>query len=163
MAEAKTNAVRLFDTANLSYETHTYDTKDGAIDGNSVAAKCGQDPDQVFKTLVTVGHSGEHYVFVVPVNENLDLKKAAKAVKEKSIEMIKQKELLPLTGYIHGGCSPFGMKKQFFTVFEETAQLYDTIMVSGGKVGLQIEANPEDMISLLGGSEKAVYCDIVKE
>ena len=81
----------------------------------------------------------------------------------RDIEMIKQKDLLPLTGYIHGGCSPFGMKKQFFTVFEETAQLYDTIMVSGGKVGLQIEANPEDMISLLGGSEKAVYCDIVKE
>lgn len=163
MAETKTNAMRLFDSANLSYKIHTYDTKDGAIDGNSVAAKCGQDPDQVFKTLVTVGHSGEHYVFVVPVNENLDLKKAAKAVKEKSIEMIKQKDLLPLTGYIHGGCSPFGMKKPFFTVFEETAQLYDTIMVSGGKVGIQIEANPEDMISLLGGSEKAVYCDIVKE
>lgn len=163
MAETKTNAMRLFDSAEIPYQTHAYDTKDGAIDGNSVAAKCGQDPDQVFKTLVTVGHSGEHYVFVVPVNGNLDLKKAAKAVKEKSIEMIKQKDLLPLTGYIHGGCSPFGMKKQFFTVFEETAQLYDTIMVSGGKVGLQIEANPEDMIALLGGDGKAVYADLVKE
>lgn len=163
MAEAKTNAMRLFDGAKIPYEIHTYDTKDGAIDGNSVAAKCGQDPAQVFKTLVTVGHSGDHYVFVVPVNENLDLKKAAKAVKEKSIEMIKQKDLLPLTGYIHGGCSPFGMKKQFFTVFEETAQLYDTIMVSGGKVGCQIEANPEDMVALLGGEDFAVYNDIVKE
>lgn len=163
MAEAKTNAMRLFDAAKISYDIHTYDTSDGAIDGNSVAAKCGQEPEQVFKTLVTVGHSGEHYVFVVPVNENLDLKKAAKVVKEKSIEMIKQKELLPLTGYIHGGCSPFGMKKPFFTVFEETAQLYDTIMVSGGRVGCQIEANPEEMIALLGGESAAIYGDIVKD
>lgn len=163
MAEAKTNAMRLFDAAKISYDIHTYDTSDGAIDGNSVAAKCGQEPEQVFKTLVTVGHSGEHYVFVVPVNENLDLKKAAKVVKEKSIEMIKQKELLPLTGYVHGGCSPFGMKKPFFTVFEETAQLYDTIMVSGGRVGCQIEANPEKMIALLGGESAAIYGDIVKD
>lgn len=163
MAEAKTNAMRLFDAAKISYDIHTYDTSDGAIDGNSVAAKCGQELEQVFKTLVTVGHSGEHYVFVVPVNENLDLKKAAKVVKEKSIEMIKQKELLPLTGYVHGGCSPFGMKKPFFTVFEETAQLYDTIMVSGGRVGCQIEANPEEMIALLGGESAAIYGDIAKD
>lgn len=161
MAESKTNAMRLFDAAKLSYHIHTYDTDDGMIDGNSVAQKCGQDPDQVFKTLVTVGHSGEHYVFVVPVNENLDLKKAAKAVKEKSIEMIRQKELLGLTGYVHGGCSPFGMKKPFFTVFEETAQLYDTIMVSGGRIGCQIEANPEDMVALLG-EKNAIYGDIAK-
>lgn len=161
MAESKTNAMRLFDAANISYQTHTYDTSDGLLDGNSVAAKCGQDPNRVFKTLVTVGHSGEHYVFVVPVNENLDLKKAAKAVKEKSIEMIRQKELLPLTGYIHGGCSPFGMKKQFFTVLEESAQLYDTIMVSGGRIGCQIEAAPDDMVSMLG-EKNMIYCDIIK-
>ena len=132
MAESKTNAMRLFDAANISYKIHTYDTKDGLIDGHSVAEKCGQSPEQVFKTLVTVGHSGEHYVFVVPVNENLDLKKAAKAVKEKSIEMIRQKELLGLTGYIHGGW-----------------------------IGCQIEANPEDMIALLG-EDQAVYGDIAK-
>lgn len=161
MAETKTNAMRLFDAAKIDYKIHTYDTADGLIDGNSVAEKCGQDPDCVFKTLVTVGHSGEHYVFVVPVNGNLDLKKAAKAVGEKSIEMIHQKNLLPLTGYVHGGCSPFGMKKQFFTVFEETAQLFDTIMVSGGKVGCQIEAGPDAMMAMLG-TENAVYDDITK-
>lgn len=161
MAEAKTNAMRLFDASGFPYQMHFYDTGDGLIDGESVAKKCGQDPSRVFKTLVTVGHTGGHYVFVVPVNGNLDLKKAAKAAGEKSIEMIKQKELLPLTGYIHGGCSPFGMKKQFFTVFEETAQLYDTVMVSGGRVGCQIEAAPDDMLAMLGG-ENAVYADIMK-
>ncbi|MGI5874845.1 MAG: Cys-tRNA(Pro) deacylase [Bacillota bacterium] len=161
MAESKTNAARLFDAAHIPYEIHSYETGDGLIDGVSVAEKCGQDPERVFKTLVTVGHSGEHYVFVVPVAENLDLKKAAKAVKEKSIEMIRQKELLPLTGYVHGGCSPFGMKKPFRTVFEETAMLYDTIMVSAGKIGLQIEAAPDDMIALLG-EDSAAYGDITK-
>lgn len=161
MTETKTNAMRLFDAAKIEYKIHTYDTEDGLIDGTSVAEKCGQNPDRVFKTLVTLSHSGEHYVFVVPVNGNLDLKKAAKAVKEKSIEMIRQKDLLPLTGYVHGGCSPFGMKKQFFTVFEETAQLFDTIMVSGGKVGCQIEADPEAMMAMLG-MENAVYADITK-
>ena len=160
MAPAKTNAMRLFEAAGLSYTMHTYDTADGKLDGNSVALKCGQDPDRVFKTLVTVGHSGEHYVFVVPVNGNLDLKKAAGAVKEKSIEMIPQKQLLPLTGYIHGGCSPFGMKKQFFTVFEESAQLFDTVMVSGGKIGCQIEASVDDMITVLG-AEQTKFADIV--
>lgn len=162
MAEAKTNAARLFDSAAIPYQLHSYETKDGLIDGVSVAEKCGQNPDQVFKTLVTVGHSGEHFVFVVPVAESLDLKKAAKSVNEKSIEMIPQKELLKLTGYVHGGCSPFGMKKPFFTVFEETAELCDTIMVSAGKIGLQIEASPDQMISLLG-EKNAKYDDIVKE
>jgi Cys-tRNA(Pro)/Cys-tRNA(Cys) deacylase len=161
MAESKTNAMRLFDAAKTTYHIHTYETEDGLIDGNSVAEKCGQEPDRVFKTLVTVGHTGEHYVFVVPVNENLDLKKAAKAVKEKSIEMIRQKELLGLTGYVHGGCSPFGMKKPFYTVFEETAELFDTIMVSGGKIGCQIEAAPDAMLALLG-DENACYADITK-
>ena len=149
MAEAKTNAVRLFDTANLSYETHTYDTKDGAIDGNSVAAKCGQDPDQVFKTLVTVGHSGEHYVFVVPVNENLDLKKAARAAGEKSISMLLQKNLLPLTGYVHGGCSPIGMKKLFPTFLHESAKNFDTIFFSAGRIGCQIETSPDSLLKVV--------------
>ena len=161
MPEAKTNAMRLLDAAHIPYAIHTYDIGDNLIDGRSVAEKCGQDPEQVFKTLVTVGHSGEHYVFVVPVENALDLKKAAKAVKEKFIEMIPQRELLGLTGYVHGGCSPFGMKKPFFTVFEETAQLYDTIMVSGGRVGCQIEAAPDAMLDLLG-AENAVYGDILK-
>lgn len=161
MAEGKTNAMRRFDAAKTEYSIHTYETGDGLIDGNSVAEKCGQDPNRVFKTLVTKGHSGGHYVFVIPVNGELDLKKAAKAVREKSIEMIRQKELLPLTGYVHGGCSPFGMKKQFFTVFEETAQLFDTVMVSGGKIGCQIEAAPGAMMALLG-AENAVYADVIK-
>lgn len=161
MTPAKTNAMRLFEAAGKPYQMHTYDTADGKLDGNSVALKCGQDPDRVFKTLVTVSHSGEHYVFVVPVNGNLDLKKAAAAVKEKYIEMIPQKELLPLTGYVHGGCSPFGMKKQFFTVFEESAQLFDTVMVSGGKIGCQIEAAIDDMIAVLGEAHIA-FADIVK-
>ena len=149
MAESKTNAMRLFDAAKIPYEIHTYDTKDGLIDGNSVAEKCGQDPDQVFKTLVTVGHSGEHYVFVVPVNENLDLKKAAKAVKEKSIEMIRQKELLRLTGYIHGGCSPIGMKKPFPTVLHQSAGEQKTICFSAGKIGYQVEVAPQDLAKIL--------------
>ncbi|MDO4841504.1 MAG: aminoacyl-tRNA deacylase, partial [Phoenicibacter congonensis] len=105
----------------------------------------GEDPDSVFKTLVTVGKSGEHYVFMVPVACELDLKKAANAVGEKSIAMIKSKELLPLTGYIHGGCSPIGMKKQFTTTIDETAELYDKILFSGGKLGCQIEATLADL------------------
>ena len=109
-----------------------------------------QDPEQVFKTLVTRGASGGYYVFDIPVAENLDLKKAAKAVGEKSIAMIAQKELLPLTGYVHGGCSPVGMKKQFPTVFHETAELFDTICVSAGKIGAQVEVAPADLMALLG-------------
>lgn len=158
--ESKTNAMRLFEGAGLSYKYHTYDTEDGKLDGVSVAKKCGQDPNRVFKTLVTTGKSGEHYVFVIPVGESLDLKKAAAAVKEKYIEMLPQRELLPLTGYVHGGCSPFGMKKQFFTVFEEAAFLFDTVMVSAGKIGCQIEASPTDMQNLLG-EDKVSFADLI--
>ena len=105
----------------------------------------------MFKTLVTVGKSREHYVFMIPANEELDLKKAALAAGEKSIEMIPQKELLPLTGYVHGGCSPVGMKKQFKTVFDETVVLFDTILVSAGRIGLQMEVSPDDLLRITGG------------
>lgn len=117
------------------------------------------DPDQAFKTLVTVGKSGEHYVFVIPVNQELDLKKAAEAAGEKSIAMIKSKELLPLTGYIHGGCSPLGMKKQFRTFFHQTANGFETIMFSAGKIGYQVEVSPEALRKIL----KYETCDLVKE
>ena len=120
-----------------------------AVDGVTVAQSMGFDPAAVFKTLVARGAKGQFYVFDVPVAENLDLKKAAKAVGEKSIEMLHQKELLPLTGYVHGGCSPVGMKKQFPTVFHETALGYDTICVSAGKIGAQVECDPQALIALL--------------
>ena len=157
--ETKTNAMRLLDTAGVAYQVHTYDPEDGAIDGISVAEKCGEDPEQVFKTLVTVGDDRNHYVFVIPVNEKLDLKKAAKQAGVKSVEMIPQKELLGLTGYIHGGCSPIGMKKQFATWIDETAILFETICVSGGKVGMQVEVNPQSLCELI----KAGLADIIRE
>ena len=118
-----------------------------------------EDPDRVFKTLVTAAPSGNHYVFCIPGNCEMDLKKCAKAVKEKSIAMIPQKELLPLTGYIHGGCSPVGMKKPFVTVIHETAMLYETICVSAGKIGMQAELDPEELRKLIG----AEYADLVRE
>ena len=145
----KTNAIRQFDRGKLPYTLHTYE---GVISGTDVAAYMGQDPSTVFKTLVTTGKSGAHYVFMIPVAQELDLKKAAKAVGEKSITMLPQKELLPLTGYVHGGCSPVGMKKRFPTAIHETAASYDTIFFSGGRIGLQIQASPatlEQLIPLL--------------
>ncbi len=149
--DIKTNAMRILDAEAVSYTVHTYDTEDGEIDGVSVARKCGENPEQVFKTLVTRGSDGNYYVFAVPSAERLDLKKAAAAVNVKNVEMIHQKELFPLTGYIHGGCSPVGMKKQFRTVFDETILLIDTVMVSGGKVGIQIEVLPSDLIRITAG------------
>lgn len=147
--EEKTNVMRTLEQKKIAYTAHEYPV-DGPVDGVSVAGYLGQDPEQVFKTLVTKGTSGAYYVFDIPVAENLDLKKAAKAVGEKSIAMLPQKELLPLTGYVHGGCSPVGMKKQFPTVFHETAELFDTICVSAGKIGAQVEVNPADLVALLG-------------
>lgn len=144
----KTNVMRVLEQAGIAYTAHTYDP-DGPTDGVSVAAILGQDPECVFKTLVTRGASGAHYVFDIPVAENLDLKKAAKAVGEKSIVMLPQKELLPLTGYVHGGCSPVGMKKQFPTVFHETAEIIDRLMVSAGKIGFQVECAPDELLALL--------------
>ncbi|MDO4811081.1 MAG: Cys-tRNA(Pro) deacylase [Eubacteriales bacterium] len=148
--EEKTNVMRTLEQKKIPYTAHTYPT-DGAIDGVSVATYLGQDVRAVFKTLVTKGASGGYYVFDIPVAENLDLKKAAKAVGEKSVAMLPQKELLPLTGYVHGGCSPVGMKKQFPTVFHETVEALDTVMVSAGKIGYQVQCSPDDLLTLLRG------------
>lgn len=136
--DEKTNVMRILEQKKIAYTAHSYVSTD-AVSGAEVARVLGQEPARVFKTLVTVGKSGKNYVFVIPVNFELDLKKAAKAVREKSVEMIKSKELLPLTGYIHGGCSPIGMKKQFPTVFQKEAGNYDTILFSAGKIGYQVE------------------------
>ncbi len=149
--EEKTNVMRVLEQKNIPYTPHAYDPEAG-LDGVSVARQLGQDPACVFKTLVARGASGGLYVFDIPVADSLDLKKAAKAVGEKSVAMIHQKELLPLTGYIHGGCSPVGMKKQYPTVFDETAELIDTIMVSAGKIGFQVELEPAALMELVGAS-----------
>lgn len=142
--EEKTNVMRLLDQKKIPYNTYCYADTD-AVSGTEVAAVLGQNPGQVFKTLVTVGKSGANFVFVIPVARELSLKKAAKAVGEKNIEMIKQKDLLPLTGYIHGGCSPIGMKKPFKTTIHESAAEFDTIIFSAGKIGYQVEVSPEDL------------------
>jgi len=154
----KTNVMRVLEQKNIPYTAHTYDTEAG-IDGASVARQLGQDPECVFKTLVARGASGGIYVFDIPVEDSLDLKKAAKAVGEKSVAMIRQKELLPLTGYVHGGCSPVGMKKQYPTVFHETAEIIDTILVSAGKVGFQVELDPAALIELVGGTTADLTVD----
>ena len=156
--EEKTNVMRVLEQKNIPYTAHTY-PDDGPIDGVSVANYLHQDVEQVFKTLVTKAASGNYYVFDIPVAENLDLKKAARAVGEKSIAMIPQRELLPLTGYIHGGCSPVGMKKQFPTVFHETVILFDTICVSAGKIGYQVEVSPADLMALLDAAAADVVVD----
>ena len=143
----KTNAMRILERAGAEYKVHTYEG--GALSGKEVAAALGQDPERAFKTLVTVGSPRKYYVFVIPVAAELDLKKAAKAAGEKSIEMIPQKELFPLTGYVHGGCSPFGMKKAFPTFFDESA-VGKRVCFSGGKVGVQIEAAFSDVQAALG-------------
>ncbi|MCI8659152.1 MAG: Cys-tRNA(Pro) deacylase [Eubacterium sp.] len=145
----KTNVMRVLDSKKISYESHTYEP-DATMSGEQIAALLGEDADKVFKTLVTQGKSGQYFVFVVPVKEELDLKKAAKEANEKSVSMIKQKELLPLTGYVHGGCSPIGMKKQFVTYIHQTALQYETIFVSAGKVGYQVELSLEDLIQTAG-------------
>ena len=154
--ETKTNAMRKLDTLHISYTEHQYDASDGHIDGVAVAAKCGLDPDQVFKTLVTQGNDRNFYVFVIPVREELDLKKCAKAAQVKSVEMIHVKDLLKTTGYIRGGCSPVGMKKEFSTFFDETMILFDTVYVSGGRIGTQIEISPDDLIRVTNGTLTAL-------
>ena len=156
--EEKTNVMRTLDQKKIPYTAFSYDPN-GPIDGVSVAQTLGQPPDQVFKTLVTKGASGAYYVFDIPVAENLDLKKGAKAVGEKSIAMLPQKELLPLTGYVHGGCSPVGMKKLFPTVFHETAENLETMIVSAGKIGYQVELAPHDLAALV----RAKFADIIVE
>lgn len=147
--EEKTNVMRVLEQKKVAYESHCYVEDVTSTNGLEIATKLGQNPDQVFKTLVTVGKTKQYYVFVIPVNKELDLKAAAKAVGEKSIEMIPQKELLPLTGYIHGGCSPIGMKKFFKTIINETAKDFDTILFSAGKVGYQVEINPADLSKVI--------------
>ncbi len=152
----KTNAVRLLENANIAFTAHEYDVSDGEIDAQSIARKLGVEGDQVFKTLVAETPDKAHFVFIVPAVASLNLKKAARAAGAKSIAMIKQKELLPLTGYIHGGCSPIGMKKLFPTFIDETAILFEKIFVSGGKVGLNLEIAPED----LAGFVPAEFADL---
>lgn len=143
----KTNAMRILEQAGINYVPHRYD--DCVDKGEEVAALVGKNADEVFKTLVTVGSDREHYVFVIPVNRTLNLKKAAKAAGVKAVEMLKQKELLPLTGYVHGGCSPVGMKKFFITFIHETATLFNTVCVSAGKRGFQIEVDPNELSEFL--------------
>ncbi|MBR2152647.1 MAG: Cys-tRNA(Pro) deacylase [Clostridia bacterium] len=146
--QEKTNVMRILDQHKIEYNSYTYPT-DSSTNGVDVANSIGQDPNQVFKTLVTVGASKRNYVFVIPVNEELDLKKAAKSVGEKSIQMVKSKELLPLTGYIHGGCSPIGMKKFFQTTIHTTAKDFETIIFSGGKIGFQVEVSLENLSKVI--------------
>ena len=143
----KTNVMRVLDGKKISYESHSYEP-DASMTGVEIAGILGEPPEKVFKTLVCQGNSNQYYVFVIPVEAELDLKKAAAAAGEKSVSMIKQKELLPLTGYVHGGCSPIGMKKQFKTFIHETAPSYDKVFVSAGKVGFQIEIAPADLIAV---------------
>lgn len=157
MAETKTNVMRILDKAKIQYTHHEYPHGKEAVDGLSVAKLLNQNPDCVFKTLVTHG-SGGYFVFVVPVAEELDLKKAAKAVGEKSVDMIHVKDINKVTGYIRGGCSPVGMKKQYKTVIHSSALNIDKIIVSAGKIGFQIELAPLDLISLIG----AETADITK-
>lgn len=152
----KTNAMRQLDRKKAAYTVHSYDG--GALSGTEVAAALGQDPAHCFKTLVTVGKTGGHYVFMIPVAAELDLRKAASAAGEKSVAMLPQKELLPLTGYVHGGCSPIGMKKQFPTFIDETAQLYDEIGVSAGCRGCQVLLDPMQLTDYVN----ATLCDLTE-
>lgn len=152
----KNNVERLLDAAGIAYLAREYPVDDGLIDGMSIVRKIGEDPEQVFKTLVTEAPGHEYFVFIVPVCGELNLKKAARACGRKSIAMIPSKQLLPLTGYVHGGCSPVGMKKKFPTFIDETAILYDHICVSGGRVGLNLAVAPE----ALAGMVEAEFADI---
>ena len=157
--EEKTNVMRVLDREKIPYTAHTYPVGDSVPDGVTAAKLLGRDPDAVFKTLVAKGASGGYYVFPIPVTATLDLKKAARAVGEKSVAMLPAKELLPLTGYVHGGCSPVGMKKRFPTVFHESCLDQGTICVSAGKVGFQVEVRPEDLIALVGGTTADITAD----
>ncbi len=146
--DEKTNVMRMLDKHKINYKHYTYVNTD-AISGAEVASVLHQNPEQVFKTLVTTGKTGKYYVFMIPVEKELNLKKAAAAVNEKSIEMLKSKELLPLTGYIHGGCSPIGMKKFFTTIIDESAADFDTIIFSAGKIGYQVEVSLGELAEII--------------
>lgn len=158
MAISKTNAMRILDKMKVNYNILSYDNKDGKVDGITVAEKLGKDKKEVFKTLVTVGTSKSIYVFVIPVKEEIDFKKAAQITKEKSIEMINVKDLQKITGYIRGGCSPLGMKKPYKTFIHNSAKELNTIIFSGGKIGVQLELTLDNLEKALSFS----YEDIIK-
>ena len=153
---SKTNAIRIVESNNINYEAISYEIDEDDLSGETVAKKVGVDPDTVFKTLVCVGDKNSHYVFCIPVTTELNLKKAASSGNKK-VEMIPLKELLPLTGYIRGGCSPVGMKKLFPTYIDETAQLFDSVFISAGVRGMQMKLNPNDLLKIINGS----YADLV--
>ena len=153
--DEKTNVMRILDQKKIKYKSYNY-LETGAISGMEVVEALDENPNLTFKTLVTVGKTNNHYVFLVPVNKELDLKKAAKAVNEKSIEMVKSKELLALTGYIHGGCSPVGMKKSFKTVIDNSAKNYDKLIFSGGKIGYQVETTLDELKKVINFDLKDV-------
>lgn len=159
MGTVKTNAMRMLDRAKIAYKTHSYEVKDGAVDGITAAKKLGIAPEKVFKTLVTQGADRQYFVFVVPVERELDLKKAARAVGEKHVEMIPVKDLNKVTGYIRGGCSPVGMKKAYGTVIDRSCGQLPEMLVSAGKVGQQIELAPQDLIAAV----RAKTADLVRE
>ncbi|MBY0097496.1 Cys-tRNA(Pro) deacylase [Mesobacillus maritimus] len=150
MAGIKTNAMRILDQKKITYTMHAYDNKDGKIDGVSVAGKINKDPKEVYKTLVAQGASKELYVFIIEVGAELDLKKAAKVAGEKKVEMLPVKDIQKYTGYIRGGCSPLGMKKQYTTIIDTEAEQLETIVVSAGKIGYQIELSPQDLQQVIG-------------
>ncbi|MDD5908420.1 MAG: Cys-tRNA(Pro) deacylase [Clostridia bacterium] len=156
MAEEKTNVMRMLEQAGVAYTPHGYAHGKEPVDGVTVAGILGLDPQRVFKTLVTRGASGGFCVFVIPADATLDLKKAARAAGEKSVEMIHVQEINKVTGYIRGGCSPMGMKKPYPTFVEETAQLWDTVLVSAGRIGAQVELKADDLIRMCGGT----YADL---
>ncbi|WP_346886788.1 Cys-tRNA(Pro) deacylase [Clostridium sp. UBA4395] len=156
MANTKTNVMRILDNSNINYNIYTYEAKGSAVDGISVANKIEVAVEKVFKTLVTKGHSGDFYVFVVPVAKELNLKAAAKCVGEKSVEMIKVSDMLKITGYIRGGCSPIGMKKNYNTVIDDSSLNLDKIIVSGGKIGFQVEIAPKDLIQLINAETSSI-------
>jgi Cys-tRNA(Pro)/Cys-tRNA(Cys) deacylase len=158
MAQVKTNAMRILDAKKVSYEMLTYENKDGKIDGVSVAEKIGRDPKEVYKTLVAQGASKNIFVFIIPVEEELDLKKAAKVTGEKKVEMIPVKDIQKWTGYIRGGCSPIGMKKEYQTFLDESATKLSSIVISGGKIGIQLVLQPENLKELT----KAEFVNLVK-
>ena len=155
--QQKTNVMRILSRAKIPYEAHFYDTDDGDLSGTTVARKLGEDQNLVYKTLVCRAHSGAFYVFVIPVADSLNLKKAAAAVGEKSVDMIAQKELLPNTGYIHGGCSPVGMKKPYPTTIHQDAENLSVFYVSAGKVGAQVGVDPKALAEFIG----ARFADLV--
>jgi Cys-tRNA(Pro)/Cys-tRNA(Cys) deacylase len=158
MAKVKTNAMRILDTQKVTYEILTYDANDGKIDGVAVAAKIGKDASLVYKTLVAVGASKNLYVFVIPVEAELDLKKAAREAGEKNVEMLPVKDIQKFTGYIRGGCSPVGMKKSYPTLVDESAKDKESIIVSAGKIGYQVELSPEDLLTAAAGQ----YAPLIK-